>query len=58
MDQKPERQYSRMAAGTALGAAIGLLISLAVDSLLGGSAKYIDRCCNWGSMGSTTQGEG
>ena len=33
MDQKPKRQYSWIAAGGALGAVIGLLMSLALDSL-------------------------
>jgi hypothetical protein len=33
MDQKPERSYSRIAVGGALGAVIGLLMSLALDSL-------------------------
>jgi len=35
MDQKPQRQVSRIAAGSALGAAIGILISLALGSLWG-----------------------
>jgi F0F1-type ATP synthase assembly protein I len=35
MDQKPEIQVSRMAAGIAIGAVLGLLLLFAMDSFWG-----------------------